>query len=212
MAFQSSDINSSILGGLSIPFSEGPTTRDSEWKWEMKLEKMQHLSSEQAENYRAMRRNRNSVLWLGWGLGALGVMATVVLPAAEEISAGRVVAGSGLRVGSTGAGSVPATLVREIQHGERVANLVQEAAQLTYESGGLEHAIISTRSGQRLLLKGGAGGMSFENFAVRRVLLHTHPSPTGPSNVDFLMLQQTGQRSSWIYELFGGGLTRFRSP
>lgn len=59
---------------------------------------------------------------------------------------------------------------------------------------------------------GETGGMSFENFAVRRVLLHTHPTPTGPSSVDFLMLQQTDQRSSWINELFGGGLTRFRGP
>jgi hypothetical protein len=53
--------------------------------------------------------------------------------------------------------------------------------------------------------------MTFKGIAIRRVILHTHPLPTGPSGVDFEMLIQTGQRSSWIYELFGGGLTRFRS-
>jgi hypothetical protein len=52
--------------------------------------------------------------------------------------------------------------------------------------------------------------MSFEGMDLRRVLLHTHPTPTGPSAADFQMLQDTGQRSSWIYELFGGGLSRFR--
>jgi len=117
--------------------------------------------------------------------------------------------GAGTRVGSGGGASATATLVREIQHGESVASIVAEAAQRTYESGGLEHAVISTQSGQRLLLQGGPGGMSFEGFALR-VLGHTHPVPTGPSGIDFTMLQQTGQRSSWIYELFGGGLTRFR--
>jgi hypothetical protein len=118
----------------------------------------------------------------------------------------------GVSVASTGLGSAPATVVREIAHGEAVSALINEAAARTYTSGGLEHAIISTHGGQRLMLQGGPGGMSFEGLALRRVLGHTHPMPTGPSAVDFGMLEQTGQRSSWIYELFGGGLTRFRSP
>ncbi|CAN5680008.1 hypothetical protein BH11MYX4_BH11MYX4_50240 [soil metagenome] len=142
------------------------------------------------------------LLLAGYGSGLAPTRPLSVVRAAE---------GGAIRVASGGGASAPATLVREIQHGESVANIVQEAAQLTYESGGLEHAVISTQSGQRLLLQGGPGGMSFEGFAVRRVLGHTHPMPTGPSGADFMMLEQTGQRSSWIYELFGGGLTRFRS-
>ena len=117
-----------------------------------------------------------------------------------------------ISVASAGADSAPASVVREIAHGESAQSVVAEAAQLTYESGGLEHAIISTQDGKRLLVQGGAGGISFDGFAVRRVLMHTHPKPTGPSGVDFMMLEHTGQRSSWIYELFGGGLTRFRRP
>jgi len=41
------------------------------------------------------------------------------------------------------------------------------------------------------------------------VIIHTHPSTTGPSHFDFEMLNVLGQRSSYIYELFGGGLIRF---
>ncbi|CAN5141189.1 hypothetical protein BH09MYX1_BH09MYX1_32750 [soil metagenome] len=152
--------------------------------------------------------------------GTIAIAEGIIFAVNDPLSLGGGIGGGGanaaeagaIRVASGGGASASATLVREIQHGESVANLIQEAATLTYESGGLEHAVISTQSGQRLLLQGGAGGMSFEGFAVRRVLGHTHPVPTGPSAVDFVMLQQTGQRSSWIYELFGGGLTRFRSP
>ena len=88
---------------------------------------------------------------------------------------------------------------------------MQEVAERTYTSGGLEHAIVSMRSGERLIVHGGRGGIEFGQ-GLRRVLLHTHPTTTGPSAADFAMLQQTGQRSSWIYELFGGGLSRFKRP
>ncbi|MCZ2341261.1 MAG: SEC-C domain-containing protein [Bacteroidales bacterium] len=114
-------------------------------------------------------------------------------------------------VASDGVNAATAQVVRQIGCGERVGDLIQELAQRTYASGGLEHAIISLRNGQRLIVSGGSGGITFEAFGVnlRRVILHTHPRVTGPSPPDFLMLQQLGQKSSWIYELFGGGLTKF---
>jgi hypothetical protein len=111
-------------------------------------------------------------------------------------------------VASTGGELLPATTVRVIQHGENVAGLQAEVAQLTYVSGGLEHAIISLQSGARLIVSGGSGGIQFGSD-LRRVIMHTHSSSTGPSAIDFLMLEQTGQRHSYIYELFGGGRTRF---
>lgn len=55
----------------------------------------------------------------------------------------------------------------------------------------------------------GVGGINFGSFGVKRVILHTHLSPTGPSALDFQMLKQTKQASSYVYELFGGGLTKF---
>lgn len=99
--------------------------------------------------------------------------------------------------------------MRAINRGERVSDLIEELAERTYTSGGNEHAIISLADRSRLMVSGSEGGINFGAYNVRRVLIHTHPTATGPSSIDFLMLQQTGQRSSYIYELFGGGLTKF---
>jgi len=115
----------------------------------------------------------------------------------------------GLKVGSGLAEEfLPASTIRTIAKGEKVDDLIKELAQRTYESGGLEHAIVSLQNGTRIIASGGSGGIHFGND-VRRVIIHTHPSTTGPSHFDFQMLDALGQRSSYIYELFGGGLTRF---
>lgn len=103
---------------------------------------------------------------------------------------------------------LPASTVRTIAKGEKVDGLIKELAQRTYESGGLEHAIVSLQTGTRIIVSGGKGGIQFGDD-VRRIIIHTHPSTTGPSHFDFDMLDALGQRSSYIYELFGGGLTRF---
>lgn len=76
------------------------------------------------------------------------------------------------------------------------------------KSGGLEHAIISLKGGGRSIVSGGRGGIEF-GPDLKRVIGHTHPTPTGPSAADFQMLRDTGQRHSYIYELFGGGRSRF---
>ena len=53
----------------------------------------------------------------------------------------------------------------------------------------------------------GHAGIDFTNFALRRLLGHSHPIGYPlPSGDDFLKLQSMGQRSSWIYEQ---GLLRF---
>jgi RHS repeat-associated protein len=113
-----------------------------------------------------------------------------------------------VRVASSGQGILPAQTVREIAHGEKVQDLIQEIAERTYTSGGLEHAIISLNTGPRVIVVGGRGGITLPDD-VRHVFIHTHPSPTGPSDLDFEMLERLGQQHSYIYELFGGGLTRF---
>ncbi len=119
------------------------------------------------------------------------------------------------KIASSGVGIAEAEGVRFIRPGERIRDLIRELAERTYASGGKEHAIISLRDGTRVIVKGGTGGINFAPFSqnLRRVILHTHPTPTGgPSAFDFNMLNQMGQRSSWIYELFGGGLTKFSVP
>jgi hypothetical protein len=103
---------------------------------------------------------------------------------------------------------LPPTTIRTIVKGEKVQDLISELAQATYESNGLEHAIVVLRDGTRAIVRGGSGGIIFGDD-VRRIILHTHPSTTGPSPEDFEMLDILMQRHSYIYELFGGGLTRF---
>jgi hypothetical protein len=114
-----------------------------------------------------------------------------------------------IRVASGHGGKIlPASTLRTIRKGEKVDDLVRELAQATYESGGLEHAIVSLRNGTRIIVRGGSGGIELGDD-VKRVIMHTHPRTTGPSAEDFDMLRQLGQRHSYIYELFGGGLSRF---
>jgi len=141
------------------------------------------------------------------GAGSAGTVGA----AGEAAAAGTEVAGM-VAVASEGVGAVQtATIVRTIGRGEMVADLIQEVAGLTYNAGGAEHAIITLQTGERLIVQGGQAGISLEMFSdtLRRIILHTHPTTTGPSATDIVMLEQLGQKSSWIYELFGGGLTKF---
>lgn len=139
-------------------------------------------------------------------IGGAALRAVEGLAAAEGVAA----EGAALRLASGAGPSVPAAAVRTIAHGEGVATIIEEAKALTYASGN-EHALVSLTSGERVLVSGGPGGMSFEGFSVRRILGHTHPyqvPPTGPSGADFGALESLGQRSSWLLE--HGTLTRFR--
>jgi len=109
-----------------------------------------------------------------------------------------------------GEAGTEAKLVRVIERGEALSALQEELVARTFQTG-LEHAIVSLKNGDRVILSGGPNGLRIVDLAgqVRRLILHTHPKTTGPSAVDFQMLKDLGQKSSWIYELFGGGLTKF---
>ena len=48
-------------------------------------------------------------------------------------------------------------MLRQIAHGERVADIIAEAKALTFATGN-EHALISLTSGQRVLVSGGRQG------------------------------------------------------
>jgi len=141
----------------------------------------------------------------------LGEAALMLAPGANALARGFAARGEA-SVASTGGEMASARVVRTIEYGEKVRNLLGELAERTYVSGGAEHAIITTTSGERLIVSGGPGGITSFPENLRRVIVHTHPRPTGPSAIDFTMLEQTGQRSSWVYELFSpdNPLTRFR--
>jgi hypothetical protein len=111
----------------------------------------------------------------------------------------------------------PAEVVRQIQPGEKVADLANELKLLTFRSRtqklpvGLEHGIVSRSDGTRWLVLGGQEGIDFADFQdFRRLLVHTHGRPTGPSlNADIPFLRNNGQRHSYIIELGNPNVIRF---
>lgn len=128
---------------------------------------------------------------------------------ASRLSAPGLAPGADASVGTGGLRIDDGSIVREIAHGEKIDDLISEVAGRTYELS-REQAIVSLNNGTRVIIEGGEEGIRLGAFDIRRVLLHTHPYTTGPSLADRAMLGAYGQRSSWVYELFGGGLSRFR--
>jgi hypothetical protein len=103
-------------------------------------------------------------LWLAFILACF-LPAFALIPTAAD---------TGITVASSGGGDIlPATVVRQIQQGEKVSNLIDEVAQLTYESGGQEHAIVSLQSGDRVIVSGGTGGINFGGMCYRFNWRHT---------------------------------------
>jgi hypothetical protein len=126
----------------------------------------------------------------------------------DEAASGSPHAAEG--VASGGGASAPMQIVRTIGRGEKIADIVAEGKSLTFTTGN-EHALVKLASGERAIVSGGPGGITWEAGEVTRVFGHTHPyqlPPTGPSPADFGMLDVLGQRSSWLLE--HGQLTRFR--
>ncbi len=98
-----------------------------------------------------------------------------------------------------------------------MADLFNELKQRTWESRtadspiGLEHAIVSRADGTRWLLRGGQEGIDFSQFDdYRRLLVHTHGRPTGPSfDADIPFLKANKQKHSYIVELGNPNAIRF---
>jgi hypothetical protein len=108
-----------------------------------------------------------------------------------------------------GTGSAPMSVVRTIEHGEKVADIVGEVKELTFTTGN-EHAVVRLATGERAIISGGPTGISWESGQVTRLFGHSHPyqlAPTGPSPADISTLGTLGQRSSYLLE--HGELTRF---
>ena len=171
--------------------------------------------------------NTVPILRIGAGIGRTGAALAAgdqygagraIVPPAVEIGAIAVGAalGAGPRTaagvsagGESGFPSGPMQVVRTIEHGEKIANIISEAKMLTFSTGN-EHALVKLATGERALVSGGPGGITWDLGQVSRVFGHTHPyelPPTGPSASDFAALDALGQRSSWLLE--HGLLTRF---
>jgi RHS repeat-associated protein len=119
--------------------------------------------------------------------------------------------------GSEGPDIRDAVVVRDIKHGERIVDVLNEVASLTI-SEDLEHSVGSLADGRRAILSGGRDGIDFKSVDLRRLILHSHGpnSVSGPSTEDISMIRYYSQRSSWLLEVPGGKdpskLSRFKDP
>ena len=124
-----------------------------------------------------------------------------------------------------------AVFIREVEHGERVADLIEEARARTYVQQ-VEVAVLKIEGNRRLMVGGGRDGITFERGSGEadedlfmdldgrkvRVLLvygHTHPRATGPSDGDLKAIAVLRQTKSYIFELGGerrGTLIRPKPP
>ena len=145
---------------------------------------------------------------IGLAMGGAGLVkgsAGLAVEGAEAINNGS----QGIRVAiGAGESSDSMQIVREIQHGEKAADLIQELKELTYTTDN-EHAIVELSSGERAIVSGGEKGIEFGD-QITRLFAHTHPyhlGATGPLAADVNALQQLGQRSSYLLE--HGEITKF---
>jgi hypothetical protein len=146
--------------------------------------------------------------WRGIGQTS-GAVGQVLLIAVGAKLAAPVGVRGGVQVGSGMGGSAPASIVRSIAHGERIADLVAEGKALTFSTGN-EHALVRLSTGERVLVSGGPTGIDLGGLSVERLIAHSHPyhlPPTGPSAADLGALKQLGQRSSFLLE--HGHIIRF---
>lgn len=155
---------------------------------------------------------------IGTGLAVAGLQvrmpsASALLRNARQAAFGETGAG-GMRVKgpsvASGLGnSAPATIVRTIQQGEKIADIVNEAKALTFQTGN-EHAVVTLANGQRALVSGGPGGIRFEAGAITRIFGHTHPTGAPASAADFEATAQLGQSKQYVFH--GGEVTIVRPP
>ena len=107
-----------------------------------------------------------------------------------------------LKVAAGDGASEPMEVVRTIQKGEHLSDILDEAKTGMYLTG-KEHAVVTLADGTRALVRGGRYGIDFGEDTIKNILFHTHPwddLARGPSPADFNALKQLGQASSHIYE------------
>jgi RHS repeat-associated protein len=134
---------------------------------------------------------------LVWGLalGAAGELAVA--------GEGEAALASGIRIASGAEGDfAPMQVLRAIQRGEKIADIMNEAKAYTFTTGE-EVALVKLANGERALVTGGSAGVDFGTGEITRLYGHTHPydGPTlGPSRLDVDAIRKLGQKSSWILE------------
>ena len=114
--------------------------------------------------------------------------------------------------------SGPAEFVRRVQVGEAISDLINDGRAASWITEA-EHAIVSLKTVgagrvQRVIVSGGRDGIEFikekgklfiemegQVVEIRRIIGHTHPRPTGPSQGDLDALAILKQSRSYIVEI-----------
>ena len=108
---------------------------------------------------------------------------------------------------SAGGNSARMSVVRTISKGEKVDDLVNELKGLTWTSGN-EHAVVTLANGERAIVSGGPGGITFKVGEIQNLFGHTHPTSAPPSSADAEALTELGQSKQYV--LHGGEITTVR--
>ena len=108
-----------------------------------------------------------------------------------------------------------AKFIRVVRKTERIRDLINEGKARTWVSE-CEHALLTLANRQRVIVKGGRDGIDFisrsdtllvevegHEMQVRRIMGHTHPRVTGPSDHDLKVLSLLWQKRSYIFEVGG---------
>ncbi|MFN0113009.1 MAG: RHS repeat domain-containing protein [Blastocatellia bacterium] len=109
----------------------------------------------------------------------------------------------------TGGDIAEMVIVETISKGTSIGSIINRAKELTFSTGN-EHALVKLASGERALVSGGSGGISFAEGSITRLYGHTHPFQslaTGASVADRTTIQALGQKSSFLLER--GTLSKF---
>jgi hypothetical protein len=141
------------------------------------------------------------------GGAAAGLVGEAGARAAAGTRTAAAAPSAGFAVASGGGDSLPMTIVRLIQRGERIEDLVNEGKGLTWLSGN-EHAVVTLADGQRALVSGGPGGIEFAPGQVTRIFGHTHPTNAPPSAADIDALIHLRQSQQTVFH--GGEVTKVR--
>lgn len=108
---------------------------------------------------------------------------------------------------SAGGETLPMVVQKIIPQGTKIADIVNDIKGLTWSTGN-EHAVVRLANGQKAVVSGGPGGISFEMGQIKTLFGHTHPTIAGPSGADFTALKILNQTRQYV--LHGGQTTLIR--
>jgi hypothetical protein len=134
--------------------------------------------------------------------GAEGLYALKGLVGRAEIRSTSIA----FHVGNGGEYVSPMKIVREVNRGEKISDLVESLQMRTYTNQ-VEHAIVrlgpnSEAPGARVIVSGGRDGITFKPGEIDLMFGHTHPYVTGASVADQKALEYLNQSKQYIFEGF----------